>query len=60
MQIYDAKTGVWTNKDTGEVLKMNCGSDIDDISILLAEIVFNPHLAQSVYADMCKIVRGYK
>ena len=44
----------------GEVLKMNCGGSMDDVAILIAKAVFNPWLAHSVYADMCKIVRGAK
>lgn len=60
MQTYDTKKGEWTNNDSGEILKLNCGDSQDDIAILIAKVVFNPWLAQAVYAEMCKIVRNAK
>lgn len=60
MQTYDPIKGEWTDSDSGKILKLNCGEQMDDISILIAKVVFKPWLAQSVYADMCKIVRGSK
>jgi len=58
MTKYDPKTGEWLDEHSGQVLKLNCGDDMDDIALLIAKVAFNPWLAQTVYAELCKIARS--
>lgn len=59
-KIYDSTKEQITDSETGEVVKLYCGQEMDSIGLLIAMVAFDPSQAQKAYIEIMKLVYGVK